>query len=62
MLGNWFDIYCFENISTRITVNGLMNFISEGITAHMNQIYLIRINRISSIKLEQVVSLLKFGQ
>jgi len=39
-----------------------MNFISEGIRAHMNQIYLIRINRISSIKLEQVASLLKFGQ
>ena len=39
-----------------------MNFISESIGAHISKIYFIRIDRISSIKLDQGVTLLKSGQ
>jgi hypothetical protein len=38
MLVKWFYTFCFENISKRITVNVFMNFISEGIRAHMIKI------------------------
>jgi hypothetical protein len=62
MLDNLFHTNCFKIFPLESKGTVLWTSNSESIEAHINKIYIVKSNRISSIKLGQGITLLKSGR